>query len=359
MCGALCNTSAAAADASIPTASAYADVNAALVSGHVVPAYAALASTTDALAVTTASYCNDDADASAEGLKTAFRNASDAWMGVEHLRFGPAELFMRNLRLNFWPQARGKVSDAIAAALSSDEGLETKSVDQRSFAVQGLPAMEYLVFTSFEDGHGLVPNTPRCAMARAVSTNMQALAADVLTEWTDGDTPFEAVMTHPGPDNALYKTPSDVTLVLFRSLHDGLQRISSLKLVPVLGKDLDTARPGLAEAALSDNGVDNLKLNIAALETLYLGAADDGLTVLTQASTQDAKLDALMRKAFVKTRETADSILLPLPQAVVDAEERVKLEKLSKQLRALRQIVAERLAPALGLSIGFNSLDGD
>ncbi|MEO0963257.1 MAG: imelysin family protein, partial [Pseudomonadota bacterium] len=199
---------ALAAPASALDDAAYAKVNAALVAGHLVPAYEALAATTGILDETTTSYCEGDGDTSIDLLRDAFLNTNDAWMGVEHVRFGPAELFMRNLRLNFWPQARGKVSDAIADALSSNEDLQTKPVNQRSFAVQGLPAMEYLVFGVADDGQGLPAHTPRCDLARAISGNMRALAIEVLAEWTQGDTAFQQVMAQPGPDNALYQTPS-------------------------------------------------------------------------------------------------------------------------------------------------------
>jgi len=332
---------------------AYAQVNASLVTDHVIPAYTRLASATDVLASTTASYCSAEAVQSLSAVQVAFKDASKAWAGVEHLGFGPAEFFMRNLRMNFWPQARGKVSDAVASVLEPDA--DAKPVDQRSFALQGLPAMEHLVFASPQ----LEAGTPRCDLAVAVSGNMQRLAFDVLTEWTSGDVPYSTTAISAGSDNATYAAASDVTLDLFRSLHDGLQRISTLKLDPALGKDAETARPALAEATLSGSGMDNIRYNLVALEQLYLGTNDDGLTQLTQMNAEDAKLDALMRKAFQKTRETADRVRLALPQAVSDDAERQKLEKLSRQVRALRQICAERLAPALNLSVGFNSLDGD
>lgn len=339
------------------TGDAYAQVNAALVTGHVVPAYTALNAATDALAGVTHSYCAGDGSYSLDRVQTAFRDASRAWMGAEHLGFGPAEFSMRNLRMNFWPQARGKVHDAVAAALApdADADAEAKPVDQRSFALQGLPAMEYLVFASPQ----LAAGTSRCDLAVAVSANMQVIAADILAEWTGGDTPYSRTATSAGPGNAAYPAAADVTLDLFRSLHDGLQRISALKLDPALGKDAASARPALAEATLSGNGLDNIRQNLAALEVLYLGRNDDGLTQLVRMNTDDPKLDALMRKAFQQTRATADSVMLALPLAVSDPAERPKLEKLSTQIRALRQISAERLAPALKLSVGFNSLDGD
>ncbi|MGD1935247.1 MAG: imelysin family protein [Candidatus Phaeomarinobacter sp.] len=335
------------------TDDAYAQVNAALINGHIVPAYRRLASATDALAVATTSYCAGDTSHSLETVQAVFKDANTAWMGAEHLGFGPAEFFMRNLRMNFWPQARGKVSDAIDAALAPDA--DAKPVNERSFALQGLPAMEHLVFASPQPE----AKTARCDLAVAVSANMQAIASDVLAEWGESDASYSQTTSSAGPNNATYPKASDVTLDLFRSLHDGLQRISTLKLDPALGKDADTARPPLAEARLSDGGMDNIRQNLVALEQLYLGPSDDGLTWLTQKTADDPKLDALMRKAFQKTRETADSVTLALPLAVSDAQERPKLEMLSKQVRALRQICADRLAPALNLSVGFNSLDGD
>jgi len=349
----MAGTLAAPAQAKGLTDEAYAQVNAALINGHVVPAYVRLASVTEALAGVTAAYCAGDALHSLENLQSAHKETSAAWMGAEHLGFGPAEFFMRNLRMNFWPQARGKVSDAVDRALAPDA--EAKPVDQRSFALQGLPAMEYLLFALPQ----LEAKTPRCDLAVAVSGNMQAIASDVLAEWTGGNTPYAATATSAGPDNATYPKASDVTLDLFRSLHDGLQRISTLKLDPALGKDIKRARPALAEASLSGSGMANIRQSLMALEQLYLGRDDDGLTRLTRMSADDPKLDALMRKAFQQTREMADSLALALPQAVSDVAERPKLKKLSKQVRALRQICADRLAPALKLSVGFNSLDGD
>lgn len=349
----MAGTLAAPAQAQELTDEAYAQVNASLITGHVVPAYARLASATDALADAATSYCAEDPATSLEMVRTTFKETGAAWMGAGHLGFGPAEFFMRNLRMNFWPQARGKVSNAVDGALASDA--EAKPVDQRSFALQGLPAMEYLLFASPQ----LEAKTPRCELAIAVSGNMQAIASDVLAEWTGGDTPYGATAVSAGPDNATYPKASDVTLDLFRSLHEGLQRISTLKLDPALGKDIKRARPALAEATLSASGMANIRQSLIALEQLYLGRDDDGLTRLTQMSANDPKLDALMRKAFQQTRETADSVALALPQAVSDVAERPKLEKLSKQVRALRQICADRLAPALKLSVGFNSLDGD
>jgi len=334
---------------------AYAATNTALVSGHVLPAYRTLETGMAALDTTTAAYCTGDDTKNLANVKTAFVTANDAWMGAEHIAFGPVDLFMRNLRLNFWPQARGKISDAVADAIVEQTDDNLKEVGKGTFALQGLPAFEYLLYSD----DGLTPASPQCALASGIAANMHTIATDIVHEWTAGDPPFTTRMAEPGGDNFYFATHADVTLALFKSLHEGLQKVATLKLVPVLGTNMPDARPALAESSLSNRALENIRINLAALQQLYRGTDDDGLTALARNSELDPKLDALMRKAFTQTIATANAITLPLPDAVMDAQQRKLVEKLTTQTRALRQITAERLAPALGLSVGFNSLDGD
>ena len=42
-----------------------------------------------------------------------------------------------------------------------------------------------------------------------------------------------------------------------------------------------------------------------------------------------------------------------------DPARRPAVEKLRREAAALKRLLADRLAPALGLPLGFNALDGD
>ena len=55
------------------------------------------------------------------------------------------------------------------------------------------------------------------------------------------------------------------------------------------------------------------------------------------------------------------ALILPVFSGVAttDPALRPQVEKLAIQVQALKQIVRNRLAPALDLAVGFNSLDGD
>jgi predicted lipoprotein len=158
----------------------------------------------------------------------------------------------------------------------------------------------------------------------------------------------------------LYKRHQEAALAFFQSLHDGLEAIVATRLCPVLGAKPKDDRPRLAESRSSSRSMRNIVVSLAALETLYTGDGKGkvGFALLVVAR-GDRKLDALMRRAFTLTLANARSIGKPLDVALRDKTLRPRAAKLLLQLRALKQIVRTRLAPAIGLTVGFNALDGD
>ena len=333
----------------------YARVNAALADSHALPRYERLATATDALATAAEALCEGRSDAGRAQARAAFHEAMDAWMGVQHLRFGPVESFNRAYRFYFWPQARGKVADAVAelVAAGEDDAALAARIESANVAVQGLLAAEVLL----HDGRYLGADAEGCGLLSAVGTNMRTMAAAILADWREGDAPFSSLMATPGPDNPQFEDHAAGTLAFFQSLHDSLQLIHDVNLKPVIGKSAATVRPVLAESRLSGRSQRNIVASLEALQALYLGEGSAGLSDLTAIA--DSKLDRLMRKAFRLTLATAQSIDGPVESAAADPALRPTVEKLATQVRALRQIVRDRLAPALGLAIGFNALDGD
>jgi len=264
---------------------------------------------------------------------------------------------MRSFRLYFWPEARGKVAEAVRELLASgDEGaLAPERFREASVAVQGLPAVEHLLYGDGDVAAG----TARCRLLAAIAANMRDMAAGIVADWRGGDVAFARTVAAPGPDNPYFATHQDATLAFFKGFHGGLQLIADVKLKPVVGDTIETARPHLAESRPSGRALDNIAVNLAALEALYLGESGPGLSALVRDHGGDAQLDPLMRKAFRMTLETARGIEGPLAEAVSDPAKRPAVEKLTTQVLALKQIVKTRLAAALDLQVGFNALDGD
>ena len=333
----------------------YARVNAALVESHALPRYERLAMTTEAFEAAAEAFCSGSGQTSLDTVRTGFHEAMDAWMGVQHLRFGPVESFNRAHRFYFWPQARNKVGDAVAELVAADEDAARLAarIERANVAVQGLLAAEVLLY----DERYLGTHAKGCGLLAAVTENMRAMAAGILADWRVDDDAFASLMTAPGPDNPQFEDHAAGTLALFQSLHDSLQPIHDVNLKPVIGESAQKVRPVLAESRLSGRSQRNIVVTLEALQALYVGEGGAGLGDLTAVA--DPKLDKLMRKAFRLTLATAESLGGPVESAAADSALRPKAEKLAKQVRALRQIVRDRLAPALGLAVGFNALDGD
>jgi predicted lipoprotein len=119
-------------------------------------------------------------------VKDAFAAAVVAWSNVEILRFGPITENRRFERLFHWPDPKGLGQRQIEAALKSRDEAVTQpdELAGKSVALQGLPALEYLLY-----GNG----AEILAGAPAVDDSRDALPGV--------DTPgaFAAILRSPSP----------------------------------------------------------------------------------------------------------------------------------------------------------------
>ncbi len=337
-----------------PPPEAFERVNAALAENHVRPRYVRLAAAARDFKAAAGALCAKPGAGTFARAETAFHDLMDAWMAVEHLRFGPAELFMRIHRFHFWPDARGKVDKAVARLLT-EETVSPARVSRGSVAGQGLMAAEALLLGPESSKIRPGGSAEGCRLLQAIAGNMRDMAEGMDRDWWTGERPFIALFTNP--ENSYFESHGEASRAFLKSLHDGLQRIVDLKVAPVIGKGADKVREHLAESRLSGRSLRNVVLNLEALQDLYGGGGEPGIAALIPNSGR--KLERLLHKGFRATVATAKSIDGPLEAAAADPAQRKKVDKLRIQVQALRQIVRNRLAKALGLPIGFNALDGD
>ncbi len=336
------------------TESDYAKVNSYLIDSHVLPRYEVLVKSTSMFTTTVQSFCNESEMTEPSDLQDDFHAVMDAWFGIAHIQFGPIEFFMRQFRFYFWPQARGKVVASLVETIASEA---IGDLNDSNVAVQGLLAAEALIFHQRFLGSGNQEQPEFCNLLIAVARNMQAMAIGILTDWRDHDSAYAQFMKTPGEDNPFYESHAAVTLSFFQSLYNSLQFVHDINIQPVVGESVDKARPVLAESRFSQRSTRNLVATLIALEDLYGVRGNLGIGNLTQKT--DPDLDALMNKAFGATIANAQSLNIPIEVAAIDHEKRTQLEKLAKQVLAMKQIARTRLAKAIGMTIGFNALDGD
>jgi predicted lipoprotein len=342
----------------------YRRLNASLTEHHILPRYARLAAAGAALDEAARRFCAARETAPLDDVRPAFHAAADAWHDVEHVEFGPMTSRLRAERLYFWPDPRNTTARQLAELLAGrDPGtLTAEGFHRASAAVQGLPALERLLFDEGATAAFRAERDEgrrRCEVLETITRNIGEITADVAREWSAGDAAYRRRIETAGSGNPAYADPKEATQDFLKSLHGALERVASLKLAKPLGTSQGTARPLLTEEWRSGRALRDVRLNMAAARALYLGDGGFGLSDFVREVAQAREIDGRIRRAFDECIAAADRIPVPLELAVKSPPARPAVERLLKDVRALRHLVAEQLTTALDLPLGFNALDGD
>jgi len=264
---------------------------------------------------------------------------------------------MRSFRFEFWPDKRNVTGKQLRKLIAAADlrALEQENFRTVSVAVQGLSAMERLLFVPEYLDLRRSGNTFVCALLRAISGNLRAMAGETYAAWNEGDGRYSAIMAVGPAGNAAYFDAQEATADLLLSVVSMVEFVADRKLARPMGASLERAKPRRAESWRSQRSLRNIGRNMAAVEALYSG--DGGVAHLLTA--RDETLHGEIQASFRHIQALLAVIPDPLADAVGDPDLRPLLDELVVALRELRRIMTHKLAPALDLSIGFNSLDGD
>ncbi|MEO0938804.1 MAG: imelysin family protein [Pseudomonadota bacterium] len=311
-------------------APAAADVTAVL-DRHILPGHAALAEQTALLASAAAADCAPD------GLREPYHAARDAWMRVSHIQFGPIEDKGLSLDMDFWPDPRGSVPKAIARLSISEDPIarDPDSFDNVSAAAQGFPALEWMLFTPQSNA------AYACDLTRAITQSLARKAELLQSEWPA----FALLMTQPGaPGNERFQSEPEVQRALYTALSTGLEFLHDQRLGRPLGT-FDRPRPRRAEARLSQRSLGHVRIALSALDELAVTMTGSDLPKT--------------RAAFAAARARANAVTAPDFANVADPAGRFEVELLQQAVRTVQVAVIDEIGRPLGISAGFNALDGD
>lgn len=275
----------------------------------------------------------------------AFHDAADAFQAVQWAQIGPAVLFDRRYRVNFWPDDNNAVSRQLGAAVSEPDMtlLEPGAIAQASVALQGLPALERLLF-----GQPHIENGGyRCELAVVIADNVAAIAADTAADWRDID-------RMPGMTGADAALDSMMGAILAY-----LEVVVDRKIARVIGTTPDEARPRRSEAWRSGRSLANIAINLEAIDRLLYGGDDAPLTALLAGAGVPQVADDgqhLMAEAVAQAEEVRDRTM---EEVATSEDGHARLLALRAAISDVRHHMGEQIFPALGLTVGFNSMDGD
>lgn len=332
-----------------------ADLGERLARDYARPAVAKMTDAAAALEGALGDWCAKPDAAGAKRVGDAFGTLAHAWSGVEILRFGPLVQANRFERLAFWPDTRGVMPRQVQALIAAkdDALLKPGALAGRSVAVQGLPALEYVLYGEPDllKQTGAPGFAYACGYATAIASNVASISRDVGEAWSPQGA-FGRQFAEPKPGNDLYRSSQEVAAEAMKALSTGLQFARDVKIEPVMGESAQAARPKRAAFWRSNLSTSLLAANVDALKAFYVAGA-------YPLAAGEGWMDASVRGELSSAAQTLRDVPVQLDAALASEEGRRLLTLASLTLKNAKAIVDENLAPALGVTIGFNALDGD
>jgi predicted lipoprotein len=331
----------------------FAAFNASYARDVVTPAFKVLAGETKKLAQATDDFAAQPSQDGFAAVRVAYESVSDAWMQAQFFRLGPLGAQQRSDRIEYWPEKRPIIDKQLAALLANPkpDALAAEKFAQASVAVQGLPALERLLYgdTARQVLSAGPEQKARIAVIKAIAHNLDSLAQELAANW-------EKVLSDPKTAAAPFaQDPNEAAAQFYAGLMTGLQVVSDQKIAGPRGQTIDKAKPKSAEQWRAGRSLKNIKLNLQALREAAVGKS--GFAVLL--GTDQAVLKDEIAAAFDAALGAVDATPEPLDTAVADAEGRKKVGALLIAVNHLRDILNQKVPPAIGIALGFNELDGD
>lgn len=319
------------------------------------PALAALAGSGETLVGAIGTLCAVPDAEKLEAARAAFGAVAEAWGRVSVLRFGPLATGNRFERLFFWPDPRGLGLKQIQQVLAAkDESAATpEGLAQKSVAAQGLPALEFALFGTGAEKLATTDAPYRCRYAAAAARNIANVVATVREGWAQGSG-FSTSFTGPAADTDPYRSQAEVDGEIVKAADTAFQYIRAAELQPPLGDAIGEANG--KRAPLWRSGL-SFRLVQAQVTGVHDMIATAGYAQTGPAGTSGivAALDAELEAALTSLAGVAK----PPLDAFADEADRARLGSANLALDRAGHVVADKLAPALGLTMGFNALDGD
>ena len=325
------------------------------VDGFVRPAYASLHDHAGKLTKAVQALCKAPSREGLDAARAEFSATVEAWSSAEIIRFGPIAENNRLERMLFWPDRKSIGLKQVQAALSDKDPTATDAnqLAGKSVAMQGLGALEFVLFGDGSEQLAGKQEPYRCAYGAAVAGNVETMAADVSAAWNKPDG-FAALWANPGSQNPLYRDGTEAVTELVGVFINELEMVRDVRLKGFFGANPGADKPKQAIYWRSENTTASLAGNLSGVDALFQASR------IGDALPQDARWMAeTIHIQLVNGIATAKAVKGPMDKALAAPDQREKLEHFALITSSLSTLFGTRLTTEFGLTAGFSSLDGD
>lgn len=352
--GAVCTNMVEAA----PDDKAYQRVAEKAYQNYILPSFSAFHKASADLQEEIGGFCAKPDPSGLADVKGSFFQLVEHWGAIEFLRFGPLQSKNRLERLMFWPDRKGTALKKVRQAIRKRDAkrLVPGALAQGSVAFQGMTALEFALFGDGSESLLLAGNEQglyRCQLAHAIAANIEATSGELVKAW--GPQQFGKIFVEPGKGNGIYQEPKEVVAELVKAIGTNSQYFTDVKLLPVVGKSAEKARPKKALFRRSGASLVSMQSSLSHVKALVESSGFASLLSEEDKWIYDNALFEL-QSADLALGKIAS---IGMPEAITDEKGRETFVYLEGVVRRLGDLIVLEYATAASLVIGFNALDGD
>lgn len=319
------------------------------------PGYRDLHASATALAAAVSTYCAIPSAETEAAAHAAFADIIAKWSFIEIVRDGPALEQNRFERILFYPDRKSTGLKQVQALLAKadEKDADPATLPGKSVAVQGLGALEFVLFGTGAETMGETKDSFRCRYGAAVAENIAATAGALSTEWERADG-VQNDWKHPGPDNPVFRDSKEAITALLGILVHGAEMVRDQRIESFYKGEDTSPKPKSAVYWRSGNTWNSIHGNLEGLRALFTKSGMEGLLDPAQASVGGSIEFVIQSLQRVTPKLDPD-----IEKAVKDPAERKKIDFLIINARDLVLRLSNDYGGAIGLGAGFSFSDGD
>ena len=322
---------------------------------YIRPAYADFHNKASALSAETAKLCATPSQDRLKAVNARFADTIEAWGKVEIIREGPVLEQNRFERVLFYPDRKSTGLKQVQALIAApDESVtDPKALKDRSVAIQGLGAFEYVFFGSYPEGVVADKQSFRCRYGLAIARNVESIGGELEAAWNAPDG-IAYAWKNPSADNPVYRTGAEALQALIGLHVHGVEMVRDQRVKPFYKGRGQKISPNAALFRRSGNTIRAMTANVEGLARLWQ-VSDMGslLDEDQRASAGSVLFDYKAAAAAIK------KLAAPTAETLRDLKYLAKLDFIDFTLKDAIARINNDVGGAVGLKAGFSFADGD
>jgi predicted lipoprotein len=327
----------------------------------IVPTYADLATATAKLSVDAAALRDAPSDATLAMAQASWKAARLPWIESKAFLFGPAIDGGYRDALDFATAEADVEAEAASAAEPTDAYVASLGARRKGFQPLEILLFEATgnaaVLTKLTEG----PNAAhRRAYLAALANDLSKQAAALYAAWDPTKGNFVAQLRDAGSGSTTYDAQKQAVDALLNAVVFAAEDISDNRLGGPLGvRDGGVVQPGLVVSARSGNDLAEIEAYWRGVSSVY-GCSRGGATgvslgdaVRRESERADGEARIAIEKAAASTAAVQGPLVAALTADVAD------VTAAREAARTVKNVLGSEIASILGLTIKFNTNDGD